>query len=109
MNTRLFPWLGFFNWPLSGDVKQDINPVTSWMSPHMEFNFAGDREIESTIVSEVASYGKQLGILSEALLEISNGTKGDAVNRLKNLVDQVQAVKQRYDEGLEMKVKSVSR
>lgn len=50
-----------FNLPLSGNVTQDINPVTSWLSPQVAFNFAGKREVEADVVSNIASYGKQLG------------------------------------------------
>jgi hypothetical protein len=58
MNPWLFPWWGLFKWPLSGDVTQDIAPITSLLSPQFEFNFAGNRRIESEVIADVASYGK---------------------------------------------------
>ncbi len=105
MNPWLFPWWWMFKGPLSGDVTQDIAPVTSWLSPQFEFNFAGNRRIETEVVADVASYGKQLGILSEAMLELAEGKKGLAVDRLKTLTDQIDKVKHQYEDRLEQKVK----
>lgn len=101
-----FPWQGLYKWPLSGDVIQDIAPSTSWLSPQFEINFAGDRQVETKVVADVASYGKQLGILSEALLEVANGNKGEAVNRLETLVDEIEAIKRQHAASLEQKIKS---
>ena len=106
MNPWLFPWSDIYKWPLSGNVTQDISPASGWLSPQFEFNFAGDRKIESEVVSEVASYGKQLGILSEALLEIANGDKGPAVDKLEALVSQINSVIHQHEDKLEQKVKT---
>ena len=106
MNPWLFPWWEPFKWPLSGDVTQDIAPNTSWLSPQFEFNFAGNRRIEAKVVADVASYGKQLGILSEAILELADGKKGLAVERLKALTDQIDNVKHQHEDRLEQKVKA---
>ena len=106
MNPWLFPWWGLFKGPFSGDVTQDIAPITSWLSPQFEFNFAGNRRIEAEVVADVASYGKQLGILSEAVLELADGKKGVAVDRLKKLTDQIEEVKHQHKDRLEQKVKS---
>ncbi len=106
MNTWLTPWWEYFKGPLSGDVTQDINPVTSWLSPQVEFNFAGDRQLESDIVTKVASYGKQLGILSDAVLELASGKQGEAVVQLQALVSDVNEMKQEHNSKLECKIKS---
>lgn len=106
MNPWLFPWWGLFKWPLSGDVTQDIAPITSLLSPQFEFNFAGNRRIESEVVADVASYGKQLGILSEAVMELADGNKGVAFDRLKKLTDQIEEVKHQHEDRLEQKVKA---
>jgi len=106
MNSWLFPWWGLFKGPLSGDVTQDISPITSLLSPQFEFNFAGNRRIESKVVADVASYGKQLGILAEAMLELADGQKGDAVKKLQELTDQIDEVKQQHKDSLEKKVKA---
>lgn len=106
MNPWLFPWWGMFRGPLSGDVNQDIAPVTSWLSPQLEFNFAGNRRIETEVVADVASYGKQLGILSEAVLELAEGDPGESLARLKELTAQIDEVKQQHTDRLERQAKS---
>ena len=106
MNPWLFPWWGLFKGPFSGDVIQDIAPITSWLSPQFEFNFAGNRRIEAEVAADVASYGKQLGILSEAVMELADGKKGVAVDRLKKLTDQIEEVKHQHKDRLEQKVKA---
>jgi len=89
----LLPWVGWFKAPLSGNVMQDISPITSWFSPQLEVNFAGDRKVEGQVVSEVASYGKQLGLLTEAVLELAEGKKGLSVDKLRQLAEQIEQVK----------------
>jgi hypothetical protein len=106
MNPWLLPWLGLYRWPLSGDVTQDIAPVTRWLSPQLEVNFAGDTKIEAEVVADVASYGKQLGIVSEAVLEIADGKQGAAVERLRSLVADVDEIKRRHAENLEKRARA---
>ena len=96
MNSWLSPWWWLSKGALSGDLTQDISPVTSWLSPQFEFNFAGNRSLEAKVVADVASYGKQLGLLSEAVLEITDGKKGVALDRLKTLTEQIEEVKQQH-------------
>lgn len=99
------PWLSMFKTPWSGDLSQDIAPVTSWFSPQLEFNFAGNKKIEADIVAEAASYGRQLGILSKAVMELAEGKPGQSVQDLKKLMDDIDKIKQRHAESLEMKAK----
>lgn len=106
MTSWLFPWSGFFRSPLSGDVNQDYKPVTTWFSPQLEVNFAGDREIETEVVSGVASYGKQLGTLIDAVLELADGEKGEALVKLKALAEQVEKIKQEHAAKLELRVRA---
>lgn len=106
MTSWLFPWSGFFRSPLSGDVNQDYKPVTTWFSPQLEVNFAGDREIETEVVSGVASYGKQLGTLIDAVLELADGEKGEALAKLKALAEQVEKIKQDHAAKLEQRVRA---
>ncbi|MCG8378575.1 MAG: hypothetical protein MI865_03755 [Proteobacteria bacterium] len=99
------PWFEVFKAPLSGNVTQDISPVTSWFSPQLEFNFAGNKAIESQVVSEVASYGKQLGILSRAVIEMAEGRQSQALKDLKVLSLEVEKVKQNHKENVETKTR----
>ena len=66
--------------PFSGDVTHDIAPITGRLSSQFEFNFAGNGRVEAEVVADFASYGKQLGILSEAMLELADGNKGEAIS-----------------------------
>lgn len=100
------PWLPFFKNPLSGDVTQDISPVTSWFSPQLEMNFAGDKQIEAQIISNVASYGKQLGLITEAIIELAGDSDGPATSRLKDLVSEIETLKCRHSSNSYDKIKS---
>ena len=52
-----------FRSPLSGDVTQRI--TAPWFSPSLTVNYAGDPVVEDRVVTEVASYGRQIGWLTE--------------------------------------------
>ena len=99
----MFPWFPFypgFRSPLSGDVNQDIVPVTNWFSPQIEV-FRGNPRIEREVVGKVGSYGRQLGLLSEAVLELAGDADGPAVRNLRSLVEQVDRIKQEHKADLE--------
>ena len=107
--TMLQPWqqmINLYRAPLSGDVTQDINPVTSWLSPQFEFNFAGNRQLESKVVSQVASYGKQLGIVTDALVELAQGEQGEALKKLQQMQADIEQLKQQHQQQLLAQVKS---
>ncbi len=106
MNPWINPWLSLFKSPWSGDVIQDISPVTSWWSPQFEFNFAGNKKVESEVVSNVASYGRQLGILTEAVLELAAGDKGDAVKSLEALAKEIEVIKTKHSATLSKQLRS---
>jgi hypothetical protein len=95
--------------PLSGNVTQAINPWSWW------FKFTGnqvgfinvyemqssDSEQERKIVEEVASYGKQLGRIVEALSAVlrherfteSHLDEEPAIKRFLEMADQISALK----------------
>jgi hypothetical protein len=64
-------WLAMFGLraPLSGDVTQDIAPSIGGQLGLLNINAtrSGDPELEQRIITEVASYGRQLGWLVEAV------------------------------------------
>lgn len=99
------PWLYAFKAPWSGDVTQDISPITSWFSPEVEFNFAGNKAIESQVVAEVASYGKQLGVLSKAVVDLAEGKQGQALKDLKKLMTDINRIKDQHKDNLSAKAK----
>lgn len=66
----MFPWLWFwsphFHYPFSGNVAQRIEPDTDWFFAGIPRQ-AGDGALEHKIF-DVASYGRQLGWITEVLL-----------------------------------------
>lgn len=77
---------------------QNIMPLTNWGA--ITVNYQGNPLIETEIAREVASAGKQLGILTEALLALADHvgrpTEGEAlakIERVQDLYDRVEAVK----------------
>jgi hypothetical protein len=87
------PWSWMVKSPLSGDVDQEF--VSSFFSPKVNFNLAGDAGIEKEVVQSVASYGKQLGLITEVLLELTTDSSSESVEKLKAINEQVTAVKER--------------
>ncbi|ABI57061.1 hypothetical protein ACN2MM_09320 [Alkalilimnicola ehrlichii MLHE-1] len=51
------------------------------------------------MVAEVASYGRQLGLLTEALLAVAGDSEAPAVQRLRETHAAVEAVKGRHRDG----------
>jgi len=91
----------WFNWvwraPLSGNVDQNIAP--QFLSPNISFNFAGDAELESSIVQSTASYGKQLSVITDVLLELTDDLNSEAVNKLRSLHEKIETVKSQSREN----------
>jgi hypothetical protein len=69
----MFPWLWVWaphlQFPLSGNVVQDIDPVFSAFFKGIK-PAAGNARIEERAVN-VASYGRQLGLLTDLLIEVA--------------------------------------
>lgn len=95
MNPWFTFWLKDIYLPLSGAVEQEINARNNFLSPQIELNFAGNQAIEKEIVSHVASYGTQLGLLAKVVLELSKNSKSKEVAELTKLLDKVETVKKR--------------
>lgn len=95
MNSWTNPWWNMLKPPFSGDLTQDISPMTNWWSPQIELNFAGNRHVETAVVRDVASYGKQLGIISDVLLQLTENDNSKAVEQLRKVTAEIEAVKQK--------------
>jgi hypothetical protein len=79
---------------LSFRYDQPISPVTTWFPTVI--NYQGDASVERKVTEEVASFGKQLGIISEALLEVAGDARhGPKLKRLRTTVDEIEEVKRR--------------
>lgn len=90
-------WLDTFRAPLSGDVTQDIDP--RFFSPNVTFEFAGDQRVEGRVVSRVASYGRQLDTLIEAVQAIGVSTK-TPLPALDDLAERISREKSTAKEDL---------
>jgi hypothetical protein len=98
-------WLSMFGIraPLSGDVSQDIAPSISGQLGlfNIDATRSGDPALEQRIITEVASYGRQLGWLLEAVdvLAQRQSRRGlgeadlHALDQVHALAEQVAAVK----------------
>lgn len=61
-------WRPFVQLPLSGAVDQSISP--NWFPTNITVKGLGEQAFEQHIVSEVATYGKQLGELTDVVLAL---------------------------------------
>lgn len=83
--------------PWSGSIAQRIEPNTNWFFDTI-YGEAGNGRIEKKAFEE-ASYGKQLGLISEVLLAIAEkdndlGKKAaESLNRLKEIYIKIEAIK----------------
>jgi len=81
-------WAPMFRAPFSGDVTQEIVPRL--FSPDIK----GVPAIENKVLTEVASYGTQLGKILEALQTLAAATK-TPLPEIDALVSKVEAVKEK--------------
>jgi hypothetical protein len=55
----------------AGILRSSDAHTAPWFSPALTVNYAGDPVIENRVVTEVASYGRQIGWLTEILLALA--------------------------------------
>jgi len=83
----MYPWLIYWapslHFPLSGGVAQNYEPITNWFSELIEED-AGDAEIEKNAF-QIASYGRQLGLITEVLIELAEQTTPTSDNGKESL------------------------
>lgn len=99
-----------FRLPLSGNVTQSINPWNWIFNPtggqfglvNISLGRSSNPAVEEEVLSDVASYGKQLGRIEDALLLlIGRAEKSGALNEdekqafaaLKDMMGEIAAVK----------------
>jgi hypothetical protein len=82
-----------FRAPLSGNVAQRI--TAPWFSPSLTVNYAGDAAVEDRVVTEVASYGKQLGWLTEIAIALARNQPlpVETLRRLEQASKDIEAIK----------------
>lgn len=104
----MYPWLWFwapqFHFPFSGAVAQRIDPDTNWFFGGIRPE-AGNGDVEKQIF-DVASYGRQLGWITEVLLaqtakgDVAPATADRALTQLEDVYRQSQAIKTRNADKL---------
>ena len=100
-----------FKLPLSGDVVQSINPFTAFMTGgqfglvNINLGQSSDPAVEADVLSDVATYGKQLGRIGDALAVLLahfhprqplNAQEKAAIDALKEMLDKIADVKERH-------------
>ena len=102
-----------FRLPLSGNVTQSINPWTWFFNPvgsqvglvNIELGQSSDPAVEEEILSDVASYGKQLGRIEDALSVLLAHFQPErplttdeeaALDAFKAIVEDIAAVKAKH-------------
>ncbi|HXX04264.1 MAG TPA: hypothetical protein VEJ37_08000 [Xanthobacteraceae bacterium] len=97
-----------FKLPLSGDVVQSINPFTSFMTGgqfglvNINMGQSSAPEVEADVLSDVASYGKQLGRIGDALLVLlahihpKDAKEEKVIAALNEMLEQIAKVKERH-------------
>ena len=106
----MIPWLqSNFNFPLSGNVSQKIEPDWFFGTIHSEI---GDAEIEKEIFLKVASYGKQIGMLTEVLLSMAdelklNNKNIQTLSELKEIHARIEAIKTSKQKRVKENAKSI--
>jgi hypothetical protein len=91
MSTPPFMWP--FNLFAPGNLNQPILP--GWSFGNVSLNYAGNAEIEKDVVEKVASFGKQLGIITDAVLALADGKpiQDKAIARLRDIATKIEQLK----------------
>ena len=103
----MVPWLWFWapqiHLPLSGSLAQNIEPNTTWFSDLIKPP-AGDARIEEKAFA-VASYGKQLGQITDVLLELARHAEftspeaAQSLESLRRIQASIEAIKETEHEA----------
>ena len=100
--------MAIFKLPLSGDVSQWINPITSWFSGNqisVNLGESGSPETEAEILRRVGTYGRQLGQITDALVVLINhlpedlnlsGRESEAMDALKDMANDIARIKENH-------------
>ena len=102
-----------FKMPLSGDVVQSINPFTAFFSPvgsqlgliNINLGQSSDPDVEQEVLSDVGTYGRQIGRIGDALIVLLahfnpqaplTDEENAAIDALKDMLNRVADVKQKH-------------
>ena len=102
-----------FKLPLSGDVVQTINPWTAFLSPigsqfgliNINLGQSSAPDVEEEVLSDVGSYGKQLGRIGDVLIVLLahfhprtplTADESKAIDELKDMLAKIADVKAKH-------------
>ena len=100
-----------FKLPLSGDVVQSINPFTAFMTGgqfglvNINLGQSSEPKVEEEVLSDIATYGKQLGRIGDALIVLLahchphkplTADEAKAIAALKTMLNEIANVKEKY-------------
>jgi len=100
-----------FKLPLSGDVVQSINPFTAFMTGgqfglvNINMGQSSEPAVEAEVLSDVATYGKQLGRIGDALIVLLahfhpraplGAEETQAIDALKEMLEEIAKVKEKH-------------
>ena len=105
-----------FKLPLSGNVTQTINPWTVFFNPigsqiglvNVNLGNSSNPAVEEQVISDVASYGKQLGRIEDVLTVLLahfrpkralTKAENKAILDLKRMIEDIGDVKERHSAG----------
>ncbi len=101
-----------FKLPLSGDVNQNINPFTAFFAPmggqygliNISLGLSKDPAIEQDVLTDVGSYGRQLGRIGDALKVLIDRLPSDpplkpneaeAIEQFLGMLSEIESIKAR--------------
>jgi hypothetical protein len=111
-DTRKEPRMPTFKLPLSGDVVQSINPFTAFMTGgqfglvNINLGQSSEPKVEEEALSDVASYGKQLGRIGDALIVLLahfqpttplTVAETKTIEALKEVLEKIADVKEKHN------------
>jgi hypothetical protein len=112
---RMNPWLVFWapqlHLPFGGSVAQRIEPTSNWFFDAID-DSAGDAVVERKAF-EVASYGRQLGLITEVLVDLAAQVKPatakgrKSLQRLKDVQARIEELKERDADDLVREVEAL--
>ena len=100
-----------FKLPLSGDVVQSINPFTAFMTGgqlgliNINMGQSSEPKVEEEVLTDVATYGKQLGRIGDALIVLLkhfnpspplSAEDSQAIEALNEMLGEIAKVKEKH-------------
>jgi hypothetical protein len=107
-DTRKEPRLPTFKLPRSGDVTQSINRFTAFMTGgqfglvNINLGQSSEPKVEEEVLSDVATYGKQLGRIGGALMVLlahfrpRTPDETKAIAALNEMLEKIADVKEKH-------------